>query len=197
MKANQFHTSGIARSGACFIAALCLGVGSALADHSVTVDLSGVRIDNGINFFRNSGTARLDPAMSYTYAVTGTCHGTVQNSLMMAIAPSKISFRALLNTLKKGSGGFLSGTCANPSGTFPATLSKHLYTCSATSPLGPVSISVNFNGGVYGGSLTDPASLRGQVYYQITGTSIVPPIPVTIGALVFNPGSKLVVTAVP
>ena len=197
MKTNQFQTPGIARSGACFIAALCLSAGAALADHSVTVDLSGVRVDNGIDFFRTSGTARLDPATSYTYVVSGSCHGTVNNSLMSAIAPTSISFRNLLNTFKPNSGGFLSGTYANPGGKFPITLNKHLYRCNAMSPLGPVSISVTFTGGVFGGSLTAPSSLRGQVYYKVTGTSIVPPGPLTIGALVFNPGAKLVVTAVP
>ncbi len=196
MKTTQYHTSGIARSGACFVAALCLGVGSALAAPSVTLPLGGVVIANGLNQFRNSGDARLDAATNYTFAFSGKCHGEGTNSLMLSLAPSSIGFRDFLNNLKQGSGGFLRGTHANPTGTFPFTVINKPYSYSTTTLLGPASFSAKFEAGVRGGPLTG-TTLRGQVYYNITNVSIMPPPGYNSGRLVFEPGAKLVITVAP
>lgn len=196
MKTSLFHTSGIARSGAYLIAALTLGVGSVLADHSVTLDLSGQRIINGLQLYADSGVVRLDPATSYTYAVTATCHGTSKNAMMTEVAPISISFRKLLSTFKQGSGGFLSGTFANPSGKFPITVMNKSYSQPVVTLKGLGSFSATFVAGVYGGPISATSRI-GQVHFKIYNISIVAPLGGLPGTLTFDPGSKLVITAVP
>ncbi len=201
MKTTLFHTSGIARSGVCFIAALSLGVGSTLADHSVTVNLSGQRIINGLKLYLDSGGVRLDPAKSYTYAVKATCHCTSKSTMLTEVAPSPISLNTLLNTFKPNSAGFLSGTYANLSGKPAFTAIDKIYKAPVVTKKGIGSFSATFVAGVYSGppyvGPPSNASRLGQVYFRIYNISIVAPLAGLPGTLTFDPGSKLVITAVP
>ncbi len=200
MKTTLLHTSGIARSGACLVAALSLGVGSVFADHSVTVDLSGHKIINGLKVYADSGTARLDPATSYTYAVTATCHCASKFTMLTDVAPIPISFTKLLNNFKPDSARFLWGNFANPSGKPAFTVFDKLYTAPVVTKKGIGSFSATFVAGVYNGaSLSGPlaaTSKLGQVYFRIYNISIVAPLAGLPGTLTFDPGSKLVITAV-
>ena len=199
MKQNLFHTFSIARSGAYFITALCLSVSSALADRSVTVDLSGKRIANGKICYADSGEATLDPARSYTYAVTGNVVSVGREyTLSRILAPRPISLTDLLNRIRPTSGNFLSGTNSNPFGLFPIKLVNKTYNEMMTTNIA-VELSAKFEIGISAGNLFIPSSPRGQVQCKISEVnmsmgvmSFYPP-----GALKFAPGSKLVVTAAP
>jgi hypothetical protein len=193
MKTTHYYSSGIARVGACFVATLCLGVASASALTSVSVPLGGKAFGNGRSIFVNSGTQRLDKALSYTYTVKGTCHGTGAGTVMSALAPSSISFKGLLNSFKRGSGSFLTGVFSNPGGKFPISVIEIPYSRSISTDNGPITIDANIVGGVRGG--TGP--LNGQAYFNITEVSIVAAFPITIGTLEFDPGAKLVITVNP
>lgn len=195
MKTTQSYLSGIFGFGACLVATLGLGITPLIASNSVTVSLAGAHFTNGQSIFLDSGSARLDPATAYTFEVVGSCHGTGKHSVMISVAPKSISLKALLNSFKPKSAKFLSGTYLNTAGKFPFQAIDKPYSRVISTSAGPVSFSATFTGGVYGGPVGGPDV--GKVYFNITNVSIVPPAPVTIGALEFDPGAKLVITVKP
>lgn len=193
MKTTLFRPSALTRIAACFAAALCLGVAPLFAAPSVTVPLDGKLFGHGKSIFANSGTARLDKAPSYSFTFKGTCHGRGKNTVLLALVPNPISFKGLLNSFKRKSGNFLTGTYNNPGGKFPILAIDHEYSRTITTDNGPVTITATILAGVRGGT----GSLNGQAYFTITDVSITTPSPVAIGLLEFDNNAELVITATP
>jgi hypothetical protein len=159
----------------------------------VTVPLGGKFFGNGKSIFVNSGTQRLDKALSYTFSLNGTCHGRGDNTIMKALVPVSVSFVTLLNTFKPNSGDFLVGTYSNPGGKFPILAIDKFYKRTISTTNGNVTLKASILGGVRGGN----GALNGQAYFTITDVKLTSPSPIPVGLLEFDPGAELVITVDP
>ncbi len=192
MKITKSPTSGIVRTAACVFAALSLGATSASAAYAkVTVDLSGKEfgqrvvtdpitlIDSVVPVnLHKLGNHKLKAATSYSYTITGTVHG---NGVLASYVPagttisSYISHATLVNTYN------------NPGGTLPiVVVNKNVNT---TQDIGFLTISVSMR--VRGGVKAD-----GTVYLDVKNFVTNPAYAID-ATLQFDPGAKMVITALP
>ncbi len=180
MKTTSFKPSGIARLTACIVATVGLGVASASAASSVSVSLDGQAFGSGTTLNVTS-TRKLSPATAYQYKIVGTCHSTGD---FAGIIPNGTSIKDLFKRKLR------TGTISNPEGTrtFTAINNKPFSITETIST--PLPIDVTLSAIVHAGA-TD-----GVVFLNITGFAIDPVLPVN-GTIVFEPGSKLVISVVP
>lgn len=169
-------------SGVCFL----IGSPAAYAAGSATVDLNGATFGNGLDVHLSSGTTVLPPAASYDYAISGAVHGT---GLLAALLPGGTQLSALLDQIQPGSSSVLSGTQLNVTGTLPFSIINQTFSGSY-----PISAGVNATANVH---LIGRVSAIGQIRFHITDVEFsVPGFP-DLGTVVFEPGSKVVVSVKP
>ena len=175
------------RLSAClFGACLLLGSPAAQAAGSATVDLNGATFGSGLDVHLNSGATYLPPAASYDYVISGAVHGT---GLLAALLPNGTQLSSLLDQIQSGSSSVLSGTQLNPNGTIPFTIIDQTFSGSY-----PVSAGITATANVH---LVGRVSAIGQIRFHITDVEFsVPGFP-NLGTVVFEPGSKVVVSVKP
>ena len=169
----------LTRLGACFIATMGLGLASAFADSSITLDLSGKAFGTGIDLHLTS-VDKLSSATTYEFKIVGTCHTTGDfKGAIPKGTPIKDVFKR----------GIRSVTFFNPGGTrtFVAIDKKFSKTVSISNPF---PADVTFSAKIKGGAT------NGFVYLDITNFKIDPEYPVS-GTIKFEDGSKLVISVVP
>ena len=177
----------IARFATCVSALLLVFANvSARAAGSATVDLGGATFGKGLDVHLSSGATLLPAASSYNYSISGTLHGT---GLLSAILPNGTQLGTLLDKIQAGSSSALSGTQLNPGGTLPISLVNRTFSGSFPIPGAfTVSASVTVIGRV---------TATGQIRFHVTNVDFnVPGVP-DLGTVVFEPGSKLVVSVPP
>lgn len=159
---------------------------SARAAGSATVDLGGATFGNGRDVHLNSGADLLPAASSYTYDIGGKLHGT---GLLAAILPNGTQLSTLLDTIQAGSSAALKGTQLNPSGVLPISLVNRTFSGSF-----PVPGGLSASGKV---TLVGRVTATGQIRFHVTKVDFnVPGFP-DLGTVVFEPGSKVVVSVPP
>lgn len=99
----------------------CAGVaaaaGVAFGQQSTTINLAGLRIQNGLNQSASSAPNTISPAFDYHYQITAMVHGT--GLVFGGLFPNSISLATVLETLSAGSSSVLSGDFTNCPGTHP------------------------------------------------------------------------------
>lgn len=179
MKTPLFNSPSIARTGACFAAALILGMASAFAKPRVALDLSGKEFGTGTDLHLTS-TDKLSAATAYEFKIVGTCRSTGDfEGAIPAGTPIKDVFK---RNLRKG-------TFSNPGGTRTFVAINKKFSRTETIP-GPIPVDVTFSAKIKGGAT------NGTVYLHIIKFEIDPDLPVT-GTIKFESGSKLVISVVP
>lgn len=189
MKTTKSHASAICYTAACVIAALSLGATSASAAYaSVTVDVSNLEFGQKVAVapatgvvpvnLHASGNHKLKAATSYSYTITGTCHGTGQ---LASVVPAGT---AISKYIPKAT---LTRTYANPGGKLPIVVVNRLV--SSTQDLGffTLALSMRVKGGVWA---------NGVVYLNVSNFTTNPSLAVD-ATLQFDPGAKMVITALP
>jgi Calx-beta domain len=178
MKTTLFNPSSFARLGACVVATLGLGIASAVAVPSVTLLVGGQDFGPG-NTMKATSKALLSPSVAYEFSVEGTCVGTGGlKKLVKPGTPISVFFNKLT----------LSGTYDNPSGKLPITIFNKTYKATQTINGVPVTISAKVKGGT---------EANGKVYFEVTNVKVTSPAPLPDGTIRFEPGAKVVISAVP
>ncbi len=101
-----------------FFTATVLGLGcAAMAQESVSIDLAGVRIEDGRDVARTSAPDTIDPATRYAYEVSGMVVGS--GVVLGSLFPDPTPLADALEQLSPGASDFLTGEVENPDGTHP------------------------------------------------------------------------------
>ncbi|MCC6661979.1 MAG: hypothetical protein IT437_13970 [Phycisphaerales bacterium] len=153
-------------------------VAAANAQQEVSINLAGVKLQNGLNQSRSSAPATISPARWYSYEVSGMVRGS--SGLLAVLYPTPISLAELLESFQKGGSAALSGTTCNASGTHPMTVMDQDF--SGQAPVGPVTAEV----GVHMKAGIDAANIA---YFEMTDVVVTPSI---VGSMTFTSGTVLV-----
>ena len=148
---------------------------AACAQQEVSVNLAGVKLQNGLNQSRSSAPATISPARWYTYEVTGSVRGS--GGLLAILYPSPISLAELLESFQKGGSAALSGMTCNPPGTHPLTFLDEEV--GGEAPVGPVTAVVN----VHMRAGIDAAN---AAFFEMTEVVVTPSI---VGSMTFTAGA--------
>ena len=157
-----------------------LGAASAIAASSVSVSLDGQAFGTGTNLSVTS-TRKLSPAATYQYKIVGTCHSTGDFTGIIPVGtPIKDLFKKSLRT----------GTISNSGGTstFTAIDNKQFSITETISIPLPVEVTLS--------AIVQAGATNGVVFLNINSFAIAPALPVS-GTIVFEPGSKMVISVVP
>lgn len=176
----------IVRLSACLSTAILLANTSSHAVGVATVDLNGATFGKGVDVHLSSGATAVPASASYDYAISGTVHGT---GLLSAILPVGTDISVLLEKLQVGSSSVLTGTQLNASGRLPAAIVDREF--SGTFAIGGglnVSGSLRLIGGL---------ARTGQIRFHVINVDFSIPGFTQLGTVVFEPGSKVVVSVKP
>ncbi|MCX5690867.1 MAG: hypothetical protein NTV94_13970 [Planctomycetota bacterium] len=101
--------------------ALAGAVMPALAADSVTIDLTSMRIANGVNQTRTSSPATIDPAFKYFVDFSDNTMVRGDSGLLAFTYPTPVPLAQLLESFSPGSSASLHSVSLNPDGTHPFT----------------------------------------------------------------------------
>jgi hypothetical protein len=151
----------------------------AFAGPSVTIDLTGLRIQNGLNQSRSSAPATIDPALRYRVQTSGQVRGT--SGLLATLFPNPTPLAQVLDTFSPGSSASLDTIVCNPTGTLP--FAAPAQTQSGVTELGILSVT-------YAITLQATIDAGGIASFSITGVVLQPTF--LVGALQFTSGSTVI-----
>ncbi len=186
MKTTQCYISGLSRFTACAVATLGLGVAASFAAPSVTLSLSGATFGIGKSVSIHSGTGvsapKLSAAVNYSYKLVGTCHTTGD---LDGVIPVGTSLSTLLNAKVR------KGTYVNSTGMLPIEVLHRPISSTQTvsTPFGPFTATLS-------GKIDAGADANGVVFLHIKKFALDPALSAD-GAVVFESGSKLIISVVP
>lgn len=155
----------------------------AIAQPQVTIDLTDVRIQNGLNQSRSSAPDTISPALGYRYAVSGNVQGS--GVVLGLLAPTPTPIAQVLEQLAPGSSALLNGEVYNPPGTHPVGVAD--VTFSGTEVLFGVTVTA---------SATLSAGINADDTASFNLTNVVLTPAALVGSLRFTTGS-VVITRVP
>jgi hypothetical protein len=158
-------------------AAVVLASG-ALAQQSVSINLQGVQLANGVNQTRSSAPNTVGAAPRYHYTVTGMVHGTGFLSYLSLTYPNPTPLATVLENLAPGSSAFLTGDFDNCTGTLPYTAPPQ--TNSGSTVVSGVTIN-------YAITLSFSISAAGVASFSLTNVVLTPSA--VIGGLLFDSGA--------
>jgi hypothetical protein len=90
---------------------------AAAAQQVASINLTGVKLQNGLNQSRTSAPAMISPAPGYRYEISGMVRGS--SGLLALLYSSPISLADLLESLEPGSSALLAGYGCNGPATHP------------------------------------------------------------------------------
>jgi hypothetical protein len=151
----------------------------AFAGPSVTIDLTGLRIQNGLNQSRSSAPATIDPALRYRIQTSGLVRGT--SGLMATLFPNPTPLAQVLDTFNPGSSAGLNSVVCNATGTLPFVAPPQ--TRSGVTELGILSVT-------YALTLQATIDATGLASFAITDVVLQPSF--LVGALQFTSGSTVI-----
>lgn len=169
MMRGQLTWAGVA------VLAVC---GAAGAQIQATIDLTGVRLQNGLNQSRTSEPQTVNAARRYRYQVSGMVRGT--SGLLALLYPNPIALEDLLESVEPGSSAILAGYGCNWGG--------------GSSPTHPVTfLDEEMGGETKIGGITATLSLRMRAgvtaqnfaFFEMTDVVVTPSI---IGSMTFTSG---------
>jgi hypothetical protein len=163
----------VLRAGGAAAAALAC---PALAQTSVSIDLAGVRIQDGLNQSRSSAPSTISPAYRYHYTVSGMVHGS--GGVLGLQFPSPTPLATVMESLAPGSSSTLAGDFDNCGGHLP--FAPPAQTQGGTQVI--LGITVTY-------SLTLGFQISGTGVASFSLTNVVLSPSILVGSLVFDSGS--------
>ncbi len=163
-----------------FLAVIGITAGRAA---EVALDLSGAQFGTGQEIHLDSNAERLEASFAYNYRIEGSIHGT---GLIAALLPNGSKLTDLLGQIGTGTVNPLSGVLPNPTGKLPINVINQSFSGPLSVPGVPtsVSVSVSIKGGV---------AANGAIRFDVTDVNLTVPIIGSIGSIVFESGSRLIV----
>jgi hypothetical protein len=168
-----------AKQLACFLG-LSLALSTfASAQDSATIDLTGLKLQNGVNQSKTSAPSTISPATQYRFDIDANIKGN--NGILAVLYPNPIPLAELLESLNPGSSSTLKGLACNPSGAHPVTLLDQPF--SGEGNLGgiAVKVSLNFKAGI---------NASNQAFFELTNVVINPAI--LVGSATITSGTAKV-----
>ncbi len=151
----------------------------ALAQQSVSIDLTGVQFRNATNQTRTSAPNTISPANRYSYAITGNVRGV--GGALGILYPSATPLATVLEALAPGSSAMLSGTFDNCSGTHP--IQQPPTITRGTSTVSGIQVTYAF-------TLATGIDAANIASFSITNVTLSPSI--LIGYIQFTTGSATI-----
>lgn len=153
--------------------------GAAQAQNSVSVDLTNLVIQNGVNQSRSSAPNTISPSFRYTYVVDGLVRG--QGGVLGSLFPNPTPLAQVLETLSPGASTGLSGTVDNCSGAHPVSAPPTTQSGSQV----VLGLTVNF-----AATLQVGIDASNVASFSITGVTLSPAF--LVGSLRFTSGSVVI-----
>jgi hypothetical protein len=151
----------------------------ALAQQSVTIDLTGVRIQHNLGQSRSSAPATISPAHLYDYEIDGMVRG--QGGVLGTMYPNPTPLADVMEALSPGSSDGLTGAAYNCDGTHPFGLSG--YTTSGSTVLLGITVT-------YGMTLSVGIDAADHAFFTLTNVVLSPSL--LVGSLIFTSGEATV-----
>lgn len=117
---------------------------SAFAGESAVIDLTGVKLKNGSNQYRDSSPATLDDAFGYRYQIDALVKG--ESGLLKLLYPNPTPLADVLEALLPGSSEALNGEVYNASGAHPFELTNQRF--EGDGNIGGINVHVGVTVGV-------------------------------------------------
>ena len=149
---------------------------TAQGQSTVSINLAGVRIQNGLNQTRSSAPATIAPAFQYHYVVAGMVHGS--GGVLGLQFPTSTSLATVMEALAPGSSSALAGDFYNCSGQLPIVFPPQTQMGSQVIS----GITVNY-------ALTLGFQIDGTGVASFSLTNVVLTPSILVGSLVFDSGS--------
>jgi hypothetical protein len=159
----------------CISGVVLAAAAPALAQQSVTVDLTGLQFRHQTNQTRSSAPNTISPANRYSYAITGNVRGV--GGALGILYPNPTPIATVLEALASGSSENLSGELDNCSGAHP--IAPAPQTTSGTSVVSGINVSYAF-------TLATSIDATGVASFSVTNVTLSPSI--LIGYLQFTSG---------
>lgn len=153
-----------------------LAASAAIAGDTAVVDLTGVRIQDGLDQARDSSPETIDPAFEYDYVIDGLVQG--DGGIMEALFPDPTPLADVLEYFEPGSSEGLTGNVCNPDGTHPLELFNDHYSGQEVI----LGVTVTFAMDLAGGIDADDVA-------WVTMTNVVLSPSFLVGSLEFTEGS--------
>lgn len=156
---------------------LCFAA-TALGGPQVSIDLTGLKIQNGLNQAKSSTPQQLDPSTRYGYSIDGMVKGS--GGVLGILYPSPTPIKQVLADLGADA-GLLSGEACSASGTHPIVIVNQLF--EGEGDLGGISATfkANFKAEVDAGDI---------VSFSITNVVISPSF--LVGSMQFTSGAAVI-----
>ncbi len=145
---------------------------------SASIDLTGVKLQNGLNQSRSSAPNTITSAKRYSYSISGMVKGS--SGLLAILYPNPIPLAQLLESFGAGSSEVLDGYACNPAGTHPVVFVQQAM--GGPVVIGTTNATVSFDLAVG----IDGANLA---YFSMTNVVVSPSF--LIGTATFTSGTAL------
>ena len=155
------------------LCSLAASVTASFGAESVTIDLTSMRIANGVNQTRTSSPATIDPAFKYFVDFSDTTMVRGDSGLLALTYPNPIPLAQLLESFSPGSSAAVHTIALNPDGTHPFAATPQVV--SGTSSGITITMTI--------GAQIDAANIAS---FNITQVTLSPGI---VGSLRFTSGS--------
>lgn len=160
-------------SSKCVLCSLAATVTSSMGAESVTIDLTSMRIANGVNQTRTSSPATIDPAFKYFVDFSDNTMVRGDSGLLALTYPTPVPLAQLLESFSPGSSASLHSVALNPAGTHPFTAPPQIVTGTSSG----ITITMTI------GAQIDAANIAS---FNITQVTLSPGL---VGSLRFTSGS--------
>ena len=151
----------------------------AIAQQSVSIDLTGLQFRNATNQTRTSAPNTISPAYRYSYAITGNVKGVGGALGLLYGTPTPIA--TVLEALAPGSSAALSGTFDNCTGTHP--IAPTPQTTSGNTTVSGIPVTYAF-------TLSSAIDASGVASFSVTNVTLTPTL--LIGYLQFTSGTSVI-----
>jgi hypothetical protein len=149
------------------------------AQQSVSIDLTGVKIQHGVNQSRSSTPDIISPAFQYHYEIDGMVKGV--GGVLGTMYPNPTPLAEVMEALSPGSSEGLSGIVGNCTGTHPASI-QGIVVEGSTVQLG---ITVN-----YAMTLSTGINASNHAFFDLTNVVLSPSL--LVGRLEFTSGAATI-----
>ncbi len=154
---------------------------AAHASPTVNILIEGVRIQNGLNQSRNSGTQTIDPAYRYSARFSANTMAQGSGLVLGSLFPTPTPIATIIDTFSPGASANLVQSGVNPTGQLPAAIPPQTFNTQTTLVGIPVTFAM---------TLTAAANAQGVCSFSITGVTISPSA--LVGSLLFTQGFAIV-----
>jgi hypothetical protein len=158
---------------------VCAVAAPAVAQQSVSIDLTGLQLRNATNQSRSSAPNTISPAYRYSYAISGMVRGV--GGALGLLYPSPTPLATVLEGLAPGSSALLNGVFDNCPGTHP--IAPAPQTTSGTSVVSGITVTYAF-------TLAMGIDAGGVASFSITNVTLSPSF--LVGYLQFTSGSTTI-----